>query len=112
MGTEYEDEPPLAPVLENVRRKLVRRMAWSLGIMMIGLMTVLGAIVYKISAPSSRASSTEEPVKLEMPKGAEIVSTNISETGILIQLKLENGGTRLLVIDPSNGVLRSQFDLH
>ena len=44
------DEKPLDPEMEKVRRKMVRLLAVSIGVMFIGLMAVLGAIVYKIHA--------------------------------------------------------------
>jgi hypothetical protein len=43
------EEKPLDPEMEKVRRKMVRLLAVSIGIMFIGLMTVLGAIVYKFT---------------------------------------------------------------
>jgi hypothetical protein len=43
------DEKPLDPEMEKVRRKMVRLLAVSIGVMFIGLMTVLGAIVYKFT---------------------------------------------------------------
>ena len=51
-----EDEKPLDPAMENVRKKMVRLLAISLGVMMVGLMAVLGAIVYKISGGGKEAS--------------------------------------------------------
>jgi hypothetical protein len=46
------EEKPLDPEMEKVRRKMVRLLAVSIGIMFIGLMTVLGAIVYKFTQPT------------------------------------------------------------
>ena len=43
------DEQPLDPEVEKVRRKMVRLLAVSIGIMFIGVMAVLVAIVYRIS---------------------------------------------------------------
>jgi hypothetical protein len=43
------EEKPLDPDMEKVRRKMVRLLAVSIGIMFIGLMAVLGAIVYKFT---------------------------------------------------------------
>lgn len=53
------DEPedkPLDPAMESVRRKMVRTLGISIGIMCVGLMAVLGAIVYKVT---SRPSTDE-----------------------------------------------------
>lgn len=111
MAIENEEEQPLDPAMERVRRKMIRLMVISIGIMMIGLMAVLFAIVYKINAPSSRVAEDGVPVEVDLPEGASIVSTDLGEAGILIQLKLSTGETRLVVIDQSNGEIRSQFDL-
>ena len=42
-----DEDKPLDPMVENVRRRMMRLMVVSIGIMMIGLMAVLGSIVYK-----------------------------------------------------------------
>ena len=113
MGTEYEDEPPLDPVLENVRRKLVRRMAWSLGIMMIGLMAVLGAIVYKISAPegSTDILSQDKGVVIDIPDGGKIVSTSASDDHLLITVEVTEGRYELLSVDRNTGTVLATIKL-
>ncbi len=109
MGTEYEDEPPLDPVLENVRRKLVRRMAWSLGIMMIGLMAVLGAIVYKISAPqqSSDILTIQNALEIDIPDGARLISTSVTDDNLLIAVELRSGEYQLISVDRDTGEIVS-----
>ena len=42
-----EEEKPLDPAVEKVRRKLVRFVAINLGLLFIALMAVVGALVYK-----------------------------------------------------------------
>lgn len=113
MANGYEDEPPLDPVLENVRRKLVRRMAWSLGIMMIGLMAVLGAIVYKISFSDGATglAGSQEPFDYAFPQGAELVSSDLDDNRILLTVRLENGEERLLLVDLKTGETISTINL-
>ena len=113
MGTEHEDEPPLDPVLENVRRKLVRRMAWSLGIMMIGLMTVLGAIVYKISDTAEEADilSVNPGISIDIPDGAKVVTTSAGESHLLITLELQSGDYELVSVDRETGKVVSTIKL-
>jgi len=53
---DTDEEQPLDPAMERVRRKMVRLMVISIGIMMVGLMAVLGAIVYKIGGSGEQAS--------------------------------------------------------
>ncbi len=51
------EEQPLDPAMERVRRKMIRLLAVSIGIMVIGLMAVLAAIVYKINQPVSEVAT-------------------------------------------------------
>jgi hypothetical protein len=53
------EEKPLDPEMEKVRRKMVRLLAVSIGIMFIGLMTVLGAIVYKFTQDGAAGSGNQ-----------------------------------------------------
>ena len=48
-----DDDAPLDPAVERVRRKVMRLMGISVAIMMVGLMAVIGAIFYKISSSGS-----------------------------------------------------------
>ena len=49
---DEQEDKPLDPVMENVRRKMVRLQLVSAGVMLVMLMVVLGAIVYKLTRPS------------------------------------------------------------
>ena len=51
-----EEEKPLDPAVEKVRRKLVRFVAINLGLLFVALMAVVGAIVYKSRTRRRRAS--------------------------------------------------------
>jgi hypothetical protein len=60
------DEPedkPLDPAMESVRRKMVRTLGISIGIMCVGLMAVLGAIVYKVTARPSADETASSGVQ-------------------------------------------------
>lgn len=50
-------EPPLDPAMERVRRKMIRLLVISIGIMVIGLIAVLSAVVYKINQTPDTAES-------------------------------------------------------
>jgi hypothetical protein len=113
MATEIDEEPPLDPVLENVRRKLVRRMAWSLGIMMIGLMTVLGAIVYKISFENEADGfvGAGEPYALQLGSGVSVDEVDLDGDRILLRVRLEDGSRQLVLIDMKTGDVLSRIAL-
>ncbi|MCG6858367.1 MAG: hypothetical protein LJE67_09900 [Salaquimonas sp.] len=106
-----DEEKPLAPEVERLRRKMVRLLVISIGIMMVGLMAVLGAIVYKISARSEAAreksaigaNSPGVPVepgfagRIDLPEGSTIVSTSLDGGNILLHVRIPGQGEKLLV---------------
>ena len=87
--------------MERVRRKLARLMAVSIGIMLIGLMAVLGAVVYK-SAGSVVPQGVAEAV-IDLPDGFAVSSTAVSDSRILFYGKEADGTARVLVFDASTG---------
>lgn len=113
MSQDIEDEKPLDPVLENVRRKLVRRMAWSIGIMMLGLATVLGAIVYRISSDAStnKFVGFEAPYSLSLPQGAQLLDSDLDGDNILLRIRLADGQVQLLMFDVTKGEILSRIDV-
>lgn len=104
---EQLDEKPLDPEMEKVRRKMVRLLAISIGIMFIGLMAVLGAIVYKFafrdavveetgSAPSSVMPS--EAIAA-LPQGFTVESVALDGSRIGFFGRAADGSQRLIVLD-------------
>ena len=72
-----EDDKPLDPVLEKVRKKMLRLLAVSLGIMFAGIMALLIAIVYKATGEDESAQtasqSTQSQMIVDFPKDLEII---------------------------------------
>ena len=107
-GDEREDKP-LDPEVEAVRRKLARLLMVSIGIMIIGLMAVLMAIVYKMSKgdgaappPAVAASGMLQPAAdlvLHLPAGAKIVSHSLSGRYLTAQIELAGGGSEIHIFD-------------
>ncbi|TIW70991.1 MAG: fimbrial protein, partial [Mesorhizobium sp.] len=85
---EEDEEKPLDPAAENVRRKLVRFMIVNLGLLFLALMVVIGALVYKArNAPvagSAPAGDVQVPAgaslsgDIVLPVGAKVVSQSLS----------------------------------
>ena len=107
-----EAEKPLDPAMEKVRRKMVRLLAIALGIMMIGLMAVLYAIVYKMSGSGKQVApavasvpvgTDEISASITLPKGAQINGESLSGTRILFDLTLPDGKRELAVFDIAEG---------
>ncbi|WP_299869669.1 hypothetical protein [uncultured Hoeflea sp.] len=117
------DEKPLDPEMEKVRRKMVRLLAVSIGIMFIGLMTVLGAIVYKftqddaasggdqLTAGSPMALPGDAPVEAvaTLPQGFEVESVALDGNRVGFFGRAADGSRRLMVYDVSVGRMVSDI---
>ncbi|MGH6859265.1 MAG: fimbrial protein [Phyllobacterium sp.] len=112
INPDQDGEEPLDPAMERVRRKMIRLLAVSIGIMVIGLMAVLAAIVYKINQPveGRNAAAHSEPAgqpigealmgeSIELPAGTRILSHNLSGTTLSLETRLANGARQILVYD-------------
>ena len=100
---EPEQEKPLDPAMERVRQKLARLMVVSIGIMLVGLMTVLGAVVYRASG--SGAPATVANAAIDLPDDFEIVDTAVSAETILFFGRQAGGNSRVFVFDLRSGEL-------
>jgi hypothetical protein len=106
-----EEEKPLDPAVENVRRKLVRFVAINLGLLFIALMAVVGALVYKsITAPPPHPPAGEAGIEvpspegvvegqIPLPPGARIVSQSLSGNRVSLSLELPGGGRAIYIYD-------------
>ena len=102
-----EEEKPLDPATERVRRKMVRLLVVSISVMMVGLMAVLGAVVYKINdkpaqslAANNGAKVPMEPGfegRIDLPPGAEMIASSLDGSNILLSVRLAGGDSQLLV---------------
>lgn len=117
MNEDDLDEKPLDPEMEKVRRKMVRLLAVSIGIMFIGLMTVLGAIVYKFTrsddaqlpaaqvAGSSAGVPSDAPIEAvaALPAGFVVDSISLDGNRIGFFGRAADGSMRVIVHDISVG---------
>ncbi len=109
-----------------MRRKLVRLLVVSFGIMVLGLGAVIAAIVYKINernegsekaatgaaAEAGRLSAeTTIAGAIDLPAGARIVSSSLDGDRALITIALPDGAIQLLVIDLPSGNIIVRYDL-
>ena len=104
-----EPEKPLDPAMEKVRRKMIRLLAISIGVMMAGLMAVLFAIVYKMnSRPDGALPETavtlaqgagEIAGTIALPQGARINGQSLSGNRIMLDLSQPDGTRELAVFD-------------
>lgn len=114
------DEKPLDPEMEKVRRKMVRLLAVSIGIMFIGLMTVLGALVYKFTraddngaqvAASSASVPSDAPIEgvAALPAGFSVENVTLDGNRIGFFGRASDGSMRLIVHDTSVGRIVSDI---
>lgn len=108
---ETDEDRPLDPAAERVRRKLVRFMGINLAILFAAVMAVVVALVYKSMAPAengearSPAALPAEALSGEilLPAGARILSHAISGNRLSLHLRLAAGGEAMLVYDMAEG---------
>ncbi|MHA1189982.1 MAG: fimbrial protein [Alphaproteobacteria bacterium] len=127
-SADPEKEPPLDPAVERVRRKLARLMVGSIGVMVLGLIAVFAAIVYKVGASdqvadeSSQAGSDAAGIPLTpaagapegrftLPAGARIVETDLDGNRVLIRLVLPDGEQKYFLFDFASGKLLARRGL-
>ncbi|NKJ76950.1 hypothetical protein GFL38_32785 [Rhizobium leguminosarum bv. viciae] len=109
-----QEEKPLDPAMESVRRKMVRLQIVSGGIMFVSLMAVFGAVVYKAmhSEPKETASAvaasgvpSDAPLAatVSLPSGFKVQSTSFSSGQILFYGETVEGKNKALVYDLRTG---------
>ena len=103
-----EEEKPLDPAVEKVRRKLMRFVAINLGLLFVALMAVVAAIVYKNHSEGEPALAIAEiPVPagsvlqgdIEIPVGARIVSHALSGNRLSLEIELADGRRAIHLYD-------------
>jgi len=116
---DIDEEKPLDPEVENIRRRMMRLLFISFGSMLIGLMAVFGAIVYKINTADDDAavqSSTQQQIpgeiakgSLSLPKGTQIITSNLSGSQILLTVKYPDESLHLIVFDVKSGKMVADY---
>ena len=114
-----DEEPPLDPAAERVRRKLARLLFGSLGVMALGLIAVFAAIVYRVGGYSAEpesgaaaALSADNPVQasISLPAGARLVATALDGNRALLHLE-EAGAASLVLVDLASGEVLGRYEL-
>lgn len=111
---DEQEDKPLDPAMESVRRKMIRLQIVSGGVMFISLMAVFGAVVYKAVGPSKTpANSTtqtmavpsEAPIAAtaSLPEGFNLENVSFSDDQMLFLGRLANGTRKALVFNLAAG---------
>lgn len=110
-----EQEAPLDPAFEKVRRKMVRLLVISSSVIIVGLMAVVFSIVYRVNrippatTTAATAPATEvDPVpatrqSLALPEGFTIESTSMSGNRVLLLGMGSDRRKRMIVYDIGTG---------
>ncbi len=108
-----QEEKPLDPAMESVRRKMVRLQIVSGAIMFVSLMAVFGAVVYKTmrAEPKEPAAVTSAGVPADgpvsataaLPPGFVIQSTSLGAGQIMFFGATSEGVVKALVFDIKAG---------
>jgi hypothetical protein len=115
-----EDEKPLDPSIDRLRRKLIRFMGINLGLIFLALMVVVGALVYKsYRTPPASAPASDIPTPagqpasgdIVLPVGAKIASQSISGDRIAIDAELADGSRAIFVYDMAERRMVGRFAL-
>jgi hypothetical protein len=106
---DADEEKPLDPGVEKVRKKLVRFVAINLGLLFLALMVVIVALVYKArnAPPASPPLAGDiqvpagEPVSgdIVLPVGAKVVGQSLSGNRLSIDAELADGSRAIFVYD-------------
>ncbi|HEV7434560.1 MAG TPA: hypothetical protein VGO22_06785 [Pseudorhizobium sp.] len=106
-----EQEEPLDPAMERIRRKMVLLQLVSGGIMFVCFMAVLAAVVYKVSQGPEAPVATngldvpaDQPLtsSVALPAGFDVRSVSLSGSQLLFY-GVVSGQQRALVFDLSVG---------
>lgn len=100
---DREEEKPLDPAVERVRRKLIRFMAINLGILFAAVMAVVLAFVYKSltvegGEPSASIASPSEGT-LSLPAGSTVVSHAIDGHRVSVMVENQGGAREIIIYD-------------
>jgi hypothetical protein len=114
-----QDEKPLDPAMEIVRRKMVRLMIVSAAVMVVSLMAVFGAVVYKTTRPSQKpvGSAVNVPsdgpiiARAELPAGFSVQSVALSGSQILFYGTTSTGQQQAIVFDYGVGRIVATISL-
>ncbi len=119
MTYDNTEEQPLDPVMERVRKKMIRLMAISIGIMMVGLFAVLFAIIYKFSnqgedqeRASGQVPGSAVETNLGLPSSSEILSSSVHENRLVLDIRSADGSRQYIFIDIVTGRVTGKINVN
>lgn len=109
-----DEEKPLDPAVEKVRRKMIRFMLINLGLLGFALIAVVGALVYKLGtrteAPAVAQPGMTVPndagvieSSIALAAGSRIVSQSLSGDKVSLYVEGQGGERTLYIYDTTLG---------
>ncbi|MER8483237.1 fimbrial protein [Mesorhizobium sp. M1322] len=119
---DEDEEKPLDPEVEKVRKKLVRFVAINLGLLFLALMVVIAALVYKTrTAPPSSTPPLTGDIQVPsgdpltgdivLPVGAKVISQSLSGNRVSIDAELADGSRTIFVYDIAERRIIGRFSI-
>ncbi|MCY6379332.1 hypothetical protein [Hoeflea prorocentri] len=119
---EPEEEKPLDPEMEKVRKKMVRLLVVSIGIMILGVMAVLAGVVYKVMQPGEEtaiaagqglAVPSGEPIQhsMSLPQGFVVDDVALDGSRILFYGRMVDGSQKVVILDIETGRMAAEITL-
>lgn len=121
-NTTDEQEAPLDPALERVRRKMLRLLIISSSTIILGLMAVVYSIVYRVNRlpenTETTATATERDdiapaarQSIALPSGFTVENTAIGGNRILLFGKTAEGQSHIIIHDIVTGKTVTEIEL-
>ncbi|WP_192356327.1 fimbrial protein [Mesorhizobium mediterraneum] len=121
-AADEDEEKPLDPEVEKVRKKLVRFVAINLGLLFLALMVVIAALVYKTrTAPPPAGSPLAADIQVPsgepltgdvvLPVGAKVISQSLSGNRVSIDAELADGSRAIFVYDITERRIIGRFSI-
>ena len=116
--TSDDSDGPLDPAAERLRRKLARLLLVSGGIMMLGLIAVFGAIVYRLgmlseerAGPARAGAAGPVEVAIDVPANGRLVAAELEGGRALLTIQDSGGRLSLLLVDLETGATLGRYTL-
>ncbi len=113
--TDDTEEKPLDPEMEKVRRKMVRLLVVSIGVMFLGVMAVLVGVVYKVLEDGEEPAVATPTIPVpgdtpltstaQLPSGFEIQQVSLDGPRIMFTGRNAVGRFSVYVFDIATGQL-------
>jgi hypothetical protein len=113
-----DSDGPLDPAAERLRRKLARLLLVSGGVMMLGLIAVFGAIVYRLgmlgeerAGPTRVGTAGPVEAAIDVPANGRLIAAELDGDRALLTIQDSGGRLSLLLVDLETGATLGRYTL-